>query len=153
MNQYLSSKSGKALNKRADRLRNLIASDADAMGQLYDARVCNNISIELYNLRKRSGLTQKELAEKLNVKQSNISRWEKPGYQGYKVKMLSRLCRMLGGQLFVGIQPLLNVQYFRETFELHQETSTFAFRSDGTWSRTDNKLEVRYEGVSVNASV
>lgn len=153
MNQYLSSKSGKALSSRANRLRSLMASDHDALGELYDARVCNNISLELYNLRKRSGLTQKELAEKLDVKQSNISRWEKPGYQGYKVKMLSKLARVLGGQLFISIQPVVNVQYFRETFELHHETSTTTFRPDGTWQRTDNKLKVKYEGVSVNASI
>jgi len=134
-------------------LRSLLASDSDAIGQLYDAKICNNISIDLYNLRKQSGLTQKELAEKLKVKQSNISRWEKPGYQGYKVKMLSRIARVLGGQLFISINPVVNFQYFRETFEMHQEISTTTFKPDGTWHRTDNRLKVSYEGVNINASL
>ncbi|HEX8762150.1 MAG TPA: helix-turn-helix transcriptional regulator, partial [Candidatus Saccharimonadales bacterium] len=128
-------------------------SDPDAWGQLYDARICNDISIDLYELRKKSGLTQKELADKLQVKQSNISRWEKPGYQGYKVKMLSKLVRMLGGQLFISIQPLKNFQYLRATFEMQHEI-TKTFRPDGTLLQTSSKLKTKSEELKViiNAS-
>lgn len=149
MNKSLSKKSNKALSSRASRLRDLLSQGGDALGQLYDARICNDISIDLYRLRKTAGLTQKELAEKLQVKQSNISRWEKPGYQGYKVKMLSRLARALGGQLFISIQSPVNFQY--EKLEMNHQKSTISFNPDGSWSQTDSKSKVSYERISLHA--
>lgn len=87
------------LNKK---LKSLL-TDNKLLDGLIDARICNDIAIDLYTLRAQSGITQKELAEKLGVKQSNISRWEHPGYQGYKVKMLSKIVRTLGGKLELAI--------------------------------------------------
>jgi transcriptional regulator with XRE-family HTH domain len=141
------------LNDRAKRFTELLAQDSDAKGRLYDARICNDISIDLYNLRRKSGLTQKELAEKLGVKQSNISRWEKPGYQGYKVKMLSKVARLLGSQLFISVQPVMNIQYFKESFEMQHETSVTKVNTDGSMTKWSKKFKVNYEGVSVNASL
>jgi transcriptional regulator with XRE-family HTH domain len=95
MDQSTSNSSIDAINKK---FQNLLA-DKNLNESIQDARLCNDIAIDLYTLRVQAGLTQKELAEKLGVKQSNISRWEQPGYQGYKVKGLSKIVRMLGGKL------------------------------------------------------
>jgi transcriptional regulator with XRE-family HTH domain len=72
--------------------------------ELADAQLCNDIAFKLYQARKSSGLTQKDLAAILGVKQSNISRWETPGYQGYKVRMLSKVFRTLGVSMQISIK-------------------------------------------------
>ena len=109
MAQSTSDSSIDELNKK---LKSLLADDL-LLGSLVDARICNDIAINLYTLRAQSGITQKELAEKLGVKQSNISRWEHPGYQGYKVKMLSKIVRTLGGRLELTIfKPSGNLQTY-----------------------------------------
>jgi transcriptional regulator with XRE-family HTH domain len=88
------------------RLRSLFLNDPELIGEMVDASICNNIAFDLYSLRTRLGLTQARLAALLGVKQSNISRWETPGYQGYKVKVLSRIARALKGRLTVTIKPI-----------------------------------------------
>jgi transcriptional regulator with XRE-family HTH domain len=100
MQKSTSHNSAEKLNSR---FKKIFTDNQHLIGNLVDARVCNNIAIDLYTLRVQSGMTQKELAEKLGIKQSNISRWEHPGYQGYKVKMLSKIVRALGGKLQIKI--------------------------------------------------
>lgn len=36
----------------------------------------NNLGNKIYELRKRNGLTQQQLAEKLNVSNKAVSKWE-----------------------------------------------------------------------------
>jgi len=114
------------MNSRTDRLRKLVTKNPDGLGLLADAKLMNNISHELSIMRQFKGLTQKQLAEVLGVKQSNISRWEKPGYQGYKVNVLSKLARALGGSL---------------------QISLLQSRSDYTW--TVNYTEVHNDSMKI----
>ena len=55
----------------------------------YGGEIINRI----YDLRKASGLTQKELADKCEVTQSAVSRWEKgcPPLKKYRVKLVKLL--------------------------------------------------------------
>lgn len=98
MSQSLSNVS----NQSTD-LVNLISNDKALQAEIEDAQLCNGLAINLYHLRNAVGLTQKQLAERLGVKQSNISRWEQVGYQGYKVKMLSKIARALNGKLEISL--------------------------------------------------
>jgi transcriptional regulator with XRE-family HTH domain len=78
-------------------------SSPEFKGELVDALICTDIALDLRKLRVYQGITQTELAEKLDINQSHIARWERPGYQGYKVKMLSKIVRTLGGHLTINI--------------------------------------------------
>lgn len=157
MNKSLSKTSEPAFNSRALSLRSLISKSDDASGLLYDAKITNDIAICLYELRKQSGYTQKELAEKMNVKQSNISRWEKPGYQGYKVKMLSKLVRKLGGKLQINIEQEINYMYVKAEFNYHKTDRIHTIQPDGSRSLKESELDVTYKvqgiGVMSNASL
>lgn len=149
MNQSISRKSENLLSDRSKKLLDLLRSDRDSAGEIQDASVCNGIAVDLYNLRVKSNITQKELAERLGVKQSNISRWEKPGYQGYKVKMLSKIARTLGGRLWIDIRPIQSgiVTWF--VIE-QMESNKFTFSApDGEsmcWEQTTAR---KLEGISL----
>lgn len=124
------------------RLRELMQSRPVLIDEVADARVCNDVAYQLYSLRQRSGLTQKELAEKLDVKQSNISRWEKPGYQGYKVKILSKLARKMGGSLHISLTPPLNNYTYQMKFEKTAHEEYMQVNADGSsqaWTRSTSE--------------
>lgn len=71
-------------------------------------------------LRKEKGLTQIELAEKINVSDKAISRWEN-GKNYPDIEMLEILSKELG----VSISELLSCKKFENTNEAEQETTKF----------------------------
>jgi transcriptional regulator with XRE-family HTH domain len=93
------------------KLRQAFLDDPELIGELVDAAICNGIASDLYKLRIQAGMTQQQLAEILGIKQSNISRWETPGYQGYKIKVLSKIVRTLSGKLSIRIKPETTYSY------------------------------------------
>ena len=63
-----------------------------------------DVAMQLAALRKESGLTQKELAQRAGTSQQQISRLESPGYEGHSLSMLRRVAEVLGGSVRVQIQ-------------------------------------------------
>jgi transcriptional regulator with XRE-family HTH domain len=59
------------------------------------------LALQLAALRKRAGLSQKELARKLKTTQQQISRFESPSYEGHSLSMLRRVARVLNAQVRV----------------------------------------------------
>ena len=64
-----------------------------------------DIAIQLAALRRESGLSQKDLAEKVGTSQQQISRLESPFYEGHSLSMLRRVAEVLGATVHVEIQP------------------------------------------------
>jgi transcriptional regulator with XRE-family HTH domain len=62
------------------------------------------IAIQLATLRKKSGLSQKELAQKVGTSQQQISRLESTSYEGHSLSMLRRVAEILGATVKVEIQ-------------------------------------------------
>ncbi len=72
-----------------------------------------DIAIQLVSLRRKAGLSQKELAKRVRTSQQQISRLESPSYEGHSLSMLRRVAEVLGGTVRV------EIQYKREqTFSL-----------------------------------
>jgi transcriptional regulator with XRE-family HTH domain len=63
-----------------------------------------DVAIQLVSLRKKAGLSQKELAKRVGTSQQQISRLESPSYEGHSLSMLRRVAEVLGGTVRVGIQ-------------------------------------------------
>ena len=53
------------------------------------------VAIQLASLRKKSGLSQKELAKRVGTSQQQISRLESPSYEGHSLSMLRRVADVL----------------------------------------------------------
>ena len=64
-----------------------------------------DVAIQLASLRKKSRLSQKELAKRVGTSQQQISRLESPSYEGHSLSMLRRVAEVLGATLHVEIQP------------------------------------------------
>ena len=73
---------------------------------LEEARLNAAIAQEIYDLRTKAGLTQKQLADLVGTTHSVISRLEDAGYAGHSLKMLQRISAALHYRLQVRFVPV-----------------------------------------------
>ncbi|MDO8452922.1 MAG: helix-turn-helix transcriptional regulator [bacterium] len=64
-----------------------------------------NIAFQIMDLRKKAGLTQKQLAELVGTKQSNIARIEDADYTRYTLTTLEKITKALKAKLEIRIIP------------------------------------------------
>jgi transcriptional regulator with XRE-family HTH domain len=64
-----------------------------------------DVALQLTALRRRAGLSQKELARRLKTSQQQISRLESPGYEGHSLATLRRVADALSARLRVVFEP------------------------------------------------
>ncbi|MBU3978084.1 helix-turn-helix domain-containing protein [Patescibacteria group bacterium] len=64
-----------------------------------------DVAFQIYDLRQKLGLTQKQLAELVGTKQSNIARIESADYTGYTFKTLEKVTKALKARLEIRIIP------------------------------------------------
>jgi transcriptional regulator with XRE-family HTH domain len=60
-----------------------------------------SIPIEFTALREEAGVSQKELADRLDTTQQQISRLESPAHEGHSLSMLRRVARALNASVRV----------------------------------------------------
>src|SRR5437773_5154313 len=60
-----------------------------------------DVALQLAAFREKAGLSQKELARKLQTTQQQISRLESPSYEGHSLSMLRRVARVLNAHVRV----------------------------------------------------
>jgi DNA-binding XRE family transcriptional regulator len=73
---------------------------------LAEARLNAQIAQEIYQLRTRAGLTQKQLAELVGTTDSAISRLEDADYSGHCLKMLQRISTALNRRIEIHFVPI-----------------------------------------------
>lgn len=64
------------------------------------------VAVQLADLRKKSGISQKELAQRAGTSQQQISRLESPSYEGHSLSMIRRVADALGAAVLLKIEPL-----------------------------------------------
>jgi transcriptional regulator with XRE-family HTH domain len=64
-----------------------------------------DIAGQIYRLRTKAGLTQKQLARMIRTTQSVISRLEDADYDGHSINILERIARALHCKIQVRIVP------------------------------------------------
>lgn len=72
-----------------------------------------DIAFQIYDLRKKSGLTQTQLAKLVKTSQSNIARIESADYTGYTFKTLEKVTKALKAKLEIRIVPERNNNFVR----------------------------------------
>lgn len=83
----------------------LIKQDPGFAGEMEKAGRAWDIAFQIYDLRKKSGLTQTQLAKLVKTSQSNIARIESADYTGYTFKTLEKVTKALKAKLEIRIVP------------------------------------------------
>jgi DNA-binding XRE family transcriptional regulator len=75
--------------------RRFYESRPDRIAALAEAEANDTVARKLYQLRKRAGLTQQQLAKLVGTTTSVISRLEDADYEGHSLAMLRRIAAAL----------------------------------------------------------
>ena len=95
-----------------DRLtEKLLKKDPSLREEFEKADQAWDIAFQIYDLRKKAGLTQKQLAELVGTKQSNIARLESADYTGYTLNTLNKVTKAFKAKLEVRIIPQKSGQF------------------------------------------
>ena len=86
-----------------------------------------DLAIQLVSLRKKVGLSQKELAKRVGTSQQQISRLESPSYEGHSLSMLRRVAEVLGGAVHV------EIHHKKEHFLRTRQTRALAKSGNTRW--------------------
>ncbi len=85
--------------------RRYIGEDVQRKASLEQERVNAEVARTIYELREQAGLSQKELAERVDTTQSVISRLEDADYEGHSLSMFNRIAKALNQQVQVVMRP------------------------------------------------
>jgi ribosome-binding protein aMBF1 (putative translation factor) len=80
----------------ADVIRRKLAADPDLAAAVEAERSNASVGAEIFAARTAAGWTQKELADRVGMRQSAIARLEDADYQGHSLKTLNRIAAALG---------------------------------------------------------
>ena len=65
-----------------------------------------DVALPIAALRRRAGLSQKDLAKLLKTSQQQISRLESPGYEGHSLTTLRRVADALNARVRIVFEPV-----------------------------------------------
>ncbi|MGH9433294.1 MAG: helix-turn-helix domain-containing protein [Terriglobia bacterium] len=85
--------------------RRYVGGDIQRKASLEQERVNAEVARTIYELREQAGLSQKELADRVETTQSAISRLEDADYEGHSLSMLNRIAKALNQQVQVVMRP------------------------------------------------
>ena len=83
-----------------DDVKKLLLQDPELQREYDELKVLYDIKREIIRLRIEQGISQKELAERINTKQSAISRLESGDYNP-SLEFLSKVATALGKELHI----------------------------------------------------
>ncbi|MGD0006921.1 MAG: helix-turn-helix domain-containing protein [Terriglobia bacterium] len=86
----------KALQFAYDRY---VGEDPELAAAFEEELLTVDVASQIYNLRKRAGLSQRQLAAKVGTTASVICRLEDSDYDGHSLSMLKRIAAALGKQV------------------------------------------------------
>ncbi|OGD89903.1 hypothetical protein A3D07_01155 [Candidatus Curtissbacteria bacterium RIFCSPHIGHO2_02_FULL_42_15] len=86
-------------------IKKILKEDPSFKEELNKAERAWNIAFQIIDLREKAGLTQRQLADLVGTKQSNIARLESADYTGYTLKTLEKVTRALKSRLEIRIVP------------------------------------------------
>ncbi len=74
--------------------------------ELEKARESAKVSRQIFQLRKEAGLTQQQLADRIETPRSAIARLEDDDYEGHSLSMLRRIAKALNRRVEVHFVPI-----------------------------------------------
>lgn len=83
-----------------------IGNDPELAGVFEEELAAADIASQIYNLRKRAGLSQRRLAAKVGTTASVICRLEDSDYEGHSLSMLRRIAATFGRDVKILFVPV-----------------------------------------------
>lgn len=87
-------------------IEKILKKDPSFQEELDKAGEAWDIAFQIYDLRKKAGLTQAQLAKLVHTKQSNIARIESADYKSYSRNSLEKIAKALKARLEIKIVPV-----------------------------------------------
>jgi transcriptional regulator with XRE-family HTH domain len=82
-----------------------VGDDLERVASFEEALASAEVARDIYLLRTKAGLTQKQLAERVGTTASVISRLEDAEYEGHSLSMLRRIAGALGMRVEIRFLP------------------------------------------------
>jgi ribosome-binding protein aMBF1 (putative translation factor) len=98
-------KEGAVKKTNFDEYLNEQLKDRDFAARFERAGEAWDVALQLADLRRKAGLSQKDLARRLKTSQQQISRLESPGYEGHSLANLRRVASALNARVRVTFEP------------------------------------------------
>ena len=83
-----------------------ISNNPKRLASLETERANLDIACNIYDLRTKAGLSQRELAKRVGTSAANICRLENADYQGHSLSMLRRIATALEMRVDVRFLPI-----------------------------------------------
>jgi ribosome-binding protein aMBF1 (putative translation factor) len=87
-----------------------VKNDPTIQDLLREASLNAKVAELIYTARKKAGLTQQQLADLIQTKQSVIARLEDADYEGHSLSMLQRVGAALGQRIEIKMVPVVEVE-------------------------------------------
>jgi ribosome-binding protein aMBF1 (putative translation factor) len=87
-----------------------VKNDPAIQDLLREASLNAKVAELIYTARKQAGLTQQQLADLIQTKQSVIARLEDADYEGHSLSMLQRVGEALGQRIEIKMVPVVEVE-------------------------------------------
>ena len=85
--------------------RRYYAGHPERIAQLEEQRASDEVARQIFSLRAKAGLTQKQLARLVKTSASVISRLEDSDYEGHSLSMLRRIAHALNKTVQIRFVP------------------------------------------------
>ncbi|NQT35845.1 MAG: helix-turn-helix transcriptional regulator [Planctomycetes bacterium] len=85
----------------AEAIRHRLASNKELAAAVDDERLNISVGSAIYEARTNAGLTQQQLADRVNMHQTAIARLENADYNRHSLKTLQRIAGALGARVRV----------------------------------------------------
>lgn len=87
-------------------LETLSEKDEELQDMVREASLNARVAQIIYDARTQAGLTQQQLADLIETKQSVIARLEDADYEGHSLSMLQRIAQALNQRVEIQLMPI-----------------------------------------------
>ena len=87
-------------------LHRYVKDDPEALAELEKIQADNDVARKIYDLRTKSGLSQRALAKLVGTTASVICRLEDADYEGHSLAMLNRIAAALNKRVEIRFLPI-----------------------------------------------
>lgn len=96
--------------------RRLVSGKSENITELEKIRADDAVARKIYDLRTKSGLSQRALAKLVGTTASVICRLEDADYEGHSLAMLNRIAAALDKRVEIRFVPIKGSQHSKQVF-------------------------------------